>query len=80
MKKVLDVLVRLYATVRALLKQYPAASAALLNIAVAVCAFFGLAITGPQLVIVIGAVTAVLGALVHQNVTPVAKLNPPVKE
>jgi hypothetical protein len=63
---------------RALFREYPALSAAAVNIAVVVLAYFGLAITGPELIFVVGAVTALCGVLVHRNVTPAAK--PPVSE
>ena len=56
-----------------LLKTYPAISAALVNIAVIACAYFGLHVTGDQIVFVAGVVTALLGVLVHSHVTPTAK-------
>ena len=66
-------LVAVLAAVQTFLKTYPAISAALINIAVVACAYFGLNVTGDQIVFVAGIVAALLGVLVHSHVTPVAK-------
>jgi hypothetical protein len=66
--------------VQALLKAYPALSAALVNIAVVACAYFGLHVTGDQIVYLAGIVAALLGVLVHSHVTPVSKQQPDEKK
>ena len=52
------------------LSAYPALSAALVNIAVVIAAYCGLHITGQELIYMVGVVTALSGAVVHSNVTP----------
>lgn len=59
------------------LKTYPALSAALINFAVFAAGYFGLHITAEGLVAVVGALDMIAGAIVHSQVTPVAKINPP---
>lgn len=61
-----------------LLSTYPALSSALLNIGVSVAAYYGLNISGPDLLYMMGVVTTLFGAVVHSNVTPLAKLKPDV--
>jgi len=63
--------------IQTFLKTYPAISAALVNIAVVACAYFGLHVTGEQIVYIAGIVAALLGVLVHSHVTPTAKTRPP---
>jgi membrane protein YdbS with pleckstrin-like domain len=57
-----------------ILRTYPALSAALLNIAVVCAGYFGLHVTGDQLIYVGGVVTVLFGTLVHMGVIPIAKL------
>jgi uncharacterized membrane protein len=72
-------LTRVYQAVKDVLRKYPALSAALLNIAVAVIGYFGLKLTSDQLVYLVSVATALFGVLVHMNVTPVAKSTKDVK-
>lgn len=60
-----------------LLKTYPALSAALVNFGIFAAGYVGLKITAEQLVIFVGALDILFGALVHSNVVPLAKLDPP---
>lgn len=73
MNKVLNVIVRAYAAVCEVLKREPAASAAVVNAAVVIAAYFGLHVTGNQLIYVVGIVAAFVGAYVRGRVTPVAE-------
>jgi hypothetical protein len=56
------------------LRTYPAISAALASVANVALCYFGLKITGEQLVGVVSVVTFVLGMVTHSNVTPLARL------
>lgn len=60
-----------------LLKMYPAMSAALLNVGVMLAGYLGLHITPDQLVYYIGVSMVLFGAIVHSNVKPLAKIDPP---
>ena len=55
-------------------RNYPAYSAALLNTAVVLAAHFGWHVTADQLVAYVAVLNVLFGAIVHANVTPVAKL------
>lgn len=65
------------ASVKQLPATYPALSAALVNIAVIVAAYFGLPLTGAELVYLVGVVTTLFGVIVHSNVVPLIKANAP---
>ena len=62
-----------FAGIGKVLSVYPAASASLLNFGVVLAAFFGLHVTGDQLMYVVGVVTVLFGSVVHSNVTPLAR-------
>jgi len=63
-----------FAAVSKILATYPALSAALVNIGVIAAAYFGLPLTGAELVYLVGVVTTLLGVVVHSNVVPLVKL------
>lgn len=65
---------RLYRLALEYLKRYPAALAAVTNIVIALAARFGLHLTADQVVYLFTATTAILGALVHIGVVPLAKI------
>jgi hypothetical protein len=64
---------RLWAVLAALVKQYPAAVAAGLNVAVALLARFGFHVSSTELAVIVSMVAAALGAWVHSQVTPAGK-------
>lgn len=68
-------LVSALASIQKLLKDYPALSAALVNVGVVLAAYFGLHITADQLVGFVAVANVLFGIIVHSNVTPVNKLN-----
>jgi len=70
-------MVAVFTGIREILVTYPALSAALVNVAVVVLSYFGLHITGPNLIYIAGVVTTLFGVIVHSNVTPIAKLKDP---
>lgn len=66
---------KMAANVWKILKCYPALSAALVNVGVVLLSYFGFHVSGDQLIYIAGLAAALLGVVVHSNVTPVAKLN-----
>lgn len=62
-----------FEAIKTFLSHEPAILAAVLNICVAVAAYFGLHITGNQLIYVVGVATALFGALVRAGVIPLSK-------
>ena len=60
-----------------MLATYPALTAALVNVGVAVAANFGFHVTPDQLVSYVAMASVFLGLIVHSNVTPLAKLQSP---
>lgn len=63
-QKVLDI-------ISGLIRNYPAISMALANIAVVVLAKYGLHVTATELVAIVTAMVSMTGLYVHQNVTPI---------
>jgi hypothetical protein len=66
-------LVSLFSTVSTILATYPAISTTLVSLGVVVAAFFGLNITGDQLIYVVGVVMTLAGLLIHSNVMPMIR-------
>jgi len=66
-------LVSIFSVVSTILATYPAISTALVSLGVVIAAFFGMNITGDQLIYVVGVVTTLAGLLVHSNVMPMIR-------
>lgn len=67
-----------YLTVYRVLRTYPAMSAAVLNVIVALAAYFGLHMTADQLAGFFAVTSIILGMVVHSNVVPLPKVKPVV--
>lgn len=70
---------RIVKALLALLARYPAAVAAVLNVAVALAARFGFHASATELAVIVSAVAAILGAYVHSRVSPVKSAASPDK-
>lgn len=68
--------IRVLAYVGELLKTYPAMSAALLNVCVAIAAYFGFHLTAEQITGFFAFASIVMGMLVHSNVVPLTRVEP----
>jgi hypothetical protein len=68
---------RILDIVTGLLRNYPALSAALVNILVLLAAKYGLNVSAAELAVIGSGVAAILGLGVHQSVTPVVRVLPP---
>jgi len=73
-RNIVNKLVAAFATVSKILATYPAISAALVNVGVIVAAYFGLPLTGAEIVYLVSVVTTLLGVVVHSNVVPLVRL------
>ena len=71
---------KLVVSVVNLLKLYPAVSAGLVNIAVICLAHFGFKASASQIVEIVSFTVALSALVVHNSVTPVAKINQEAKE
>jgi hypothetical protein len=67
-------LVKAYQAVVLLLKKYPAAEGAILNVAVLLAAKFGFHVTTTELVAIGGAIAVIVGVYTHVTVTPNVKV------
>jgi hypothetical protein len=74
MATIMSKFIRVLTCVKGILKTYPALSAAVVNVGVALLSYFGLHVTGDELIYIVGLVTALLGLVVHSNVTPLARI------
>lgn len=68
---------KLFVAVVNLLKTYPAISAGLVNIGVALGAHFGLKVSASQLVEIVSFTAALSAVVVHASVVPLKKIQSP---
>ena len=73
MKRVVNFLIAVYPLIVSVLKRYPAASAALLNVGVILVGYLGFHVTGADLVYMMTVATTLFGVIVHTLVSPVSK-------